>query len=50
MAPLRIGIKGYKPHRVLLEIEILTIAVEQGYSVSSTIGDWEDGENVEGEV
>ena len=32
------------------EIEILTIAVEQGYSVSSTIGDWEDGENVAGEV
>ena len=50
MAPLRIGIKGYKPHGALLEIEILTIAVEQGYSVSSTIGDWEDGENVEGEI
>ena len=37
---------GYLPP----DIEAITIAVEQGYSVSSTIGDWEDGENVEGAV
>lgn len=42
----RIQEKGY----VAPEIEIVKIAVEQGYSVSTTIGEWENGENVEGEV
>ncbi len=32
------------------DIEILTTSVEQGYSVSTSIGDWEDGESVEGEI
>ncbi len=32
------------------EIAILTFAIEQGYSISNSIGNWDDGENVEDEV
>ena len=32
------------------EIEILPVAIEQGYSVSTAIGDWEEGESIGGEI
>lgn len=32
------------------DIEFIAISVELGFSLSSGIRDWEEGENIEGEV
>ena len=32
------------------DLQQYLVACEQGFSLSTNIGDWEDGENVEGEV
>lgn len=32
------------------DIELIATSVEQGFSLSSGIHDWEEGENIEGEV
>lgn len=32
------------------DIELIAISVELGFSLSSGIRDWEEGENIEGEV
>lgn len=31
-------------------IELIAISVEHGFSLSSDIKDWDEGENIEGEV